>query len=91
VEILSSLKVLNKKFDVLEGGVYVGRPTPFGNPFEIGRDGTRAEVIKKYEEWITTNIGLRNKAKKELKGKSLICWCAPLPCHADILLKIANE
>lgn len=85
-----SPKVLNRRLKQ-EDGVYVGRPTVWGNPYEIGPDGTRAEVIEKYRLWIESNIGLQNKAKLELKGKNLICWCAPLPCHADILLKIAND
>jgi hypothetical protein len=82
--------VLNKKLGQTDG-VYVGRPTVWGNPYEIGRDGTRTEVIDKYRLWMESNIGLVNKAKQELKGRNLICWCAPLPCHADVLLKIANE
>ena len=32
--------------------IYIGRPGKWGNPFEIGRDGIREEVTKKYEEWI---------------------------------------
>ena len=63
----------------------------FGNPYEIGRDGNRQEVINKYEDWINTNLGLKSKAQLELKGKNLVCWCAPLPCHGDVLLRIANE
>ena len=32
----------------------------------------------------------RDAIRKELKGKDLVCWCAPKSCHADILLEIAN-
>ena len=70
---------------------YVGRPSDFGNPFFIGRDGTREEVIKKYSEWIEGRPVLQERIKNELKGSDLGCFCAPEPCHADILLKIANE
>lgn len=76
---------------VLLKGVYVGRPTKFGNPFVIGRDGTRDQVITKYREWINDNPDLIAAAKAELRGKNLICWCAPEACHADVLLEIANE
>lgn len=84
-------RVYNSRFDVIpSGAVYVGRPGKWGNPFVIGRDGTREEVIQKYREWIRME-GLDERACRELKGKDLICWCAPLPCHADVLLEIANS
>lgn len=73
------------KFDV-----YVGRPSKYGNPFVIGKDGTRADVIEKYNTWIRTQDNLIEDAQKELKGKILGCYCAPKDCHADILAAIAN-
>jgi len=87
-------KVLNKKTDnVPPDAVYVGRPSKWGNPFIIGWDGTREEVIAKYVEYLmgtehTTGLLLDIH---ELKGKDLVCFCAPLPCHADILLELANK
>lgn len=72
-------------------GIYVGRPTKFGNPFLIGRDGDRTEVIAKYDKWLTSQPALIKAAKEELRGFDLVCWCAPEPCHADVLLRIANE
>lgn len=67
--------------------IYIGRPSKWGNPFIIGKDGTRNDVIKKYEEWIINQSELIN-ALPELKNKILGCWCKPLPCHGDILLKL---
>lgn len=64
--------------------VYIGRPSKWGNPFEIGRDGTRTEVTSKYREWIKTQPSLMSDIS-ELKGKVLGCWCHPLPCHGDVL------
>jgi hypothetical protein len=69
---------------------YVARPTKFGNPFNIGEDGTREEVIAKYREWLLAQTELVAAAKAELRGCDLGCWCAPEPCHADVLLEIAN-
>ena len=79
-------KVLNKRTDKIpDDAVYVGRPSRWGNPYKVGRDGTREEVIEKFTHFIVAfNLS-------ELKGKDLVCWCAPLPCHADILLELANE
>lgn len=70
--------------------VYIGRPSKWGNPFIIGKDGTRAEVIEKYEHYIRKNKKLMEDLW-ELKGKNLVCFCAPLACHGDILLRLANK
>ena len=69
--------------------VYIGRPSKWGNPFEIGRDGDRETVIRKYRDWIQTQPQLL-AALPELKGKVLGCWCAPKPCHGDVLSEMAN-
>jgi hypothetical protein len=69
--------------------VYIGRPSKWGNCFEIGKDGTREEVVEKYEKWLMTQEKLLSEIG-ELKGKILGCWCAPKACHGDILAKLAN-
>ncbi len=84
-------RVLNKYKDKLTFGcVYVGRPSKWGNPFVIGQHGTREEVIAKYKEWLISQPELINLAKRELKDRDLVCFCAPLGCHADVLMEIAN-
>lgn len=70
--------------------VYVGRPSKWGNPYEIGRDGDRFDVIAKYEKYLQSNPELLAQVG-ELKGKRLGCWCSPKICHGDILAKLANE
>lgn len=70
--------------------VYIGRPSKWGNPFYLGEDGTREEVIDKYRAWIATQPDLIRAAQAELRGKILGCWCAPRACHGDVLLEIAN-
>lgn len=70
--------------------VYVGRPTKWGNPYKVGRDGTAALVAEKYEWWLTFT-GRINEVE-ELRGKDLACWCKEGElCHADVLLRLANE
>lgn len=81
--------VLNKR--ISSKGVYIGRPSKWGNPFVIGPDGTRADVVRKFEEYLQSNPVLMEAVKRELKGKDLVCFCAPLSCHGDILSRIANE
>lgn len=70
--------------------VYVGRPTKWGNPFILGADGNRADVVRKYAEWLPTQAGLM-ASLGELRGKVLGCYCAPDDCHADVLARLANR
>ena len=84
--------VLNKHhIGVKTNVVYIGRPSKWGNPFVIGKDGSRAEVIEKYREWIKSQPALIEAARNELAGKNLMCFCSPQACHGDVLLEIANE
>ena len=69
--------------------VYIGRPGPWGNPFTIGRDGTRADVIAKYEQYLLSSPEMM-AALPYLRGKIFGCWCAPLACHGDVLARYAN-
>jgi len=71
--------------------VYVGRPSPFGNPFVIGRDGDRETVIRKYRAWLVAQPALVERVRRELADKVLGCWCAPAPCHGDVLADVAND
>jgi hypothetical protein len=69
--------------------VDIGRPSIFGNPFRIGRDGTRMEVIQKYRDYFHARIQYDDRfrlAVEELRGKTLGCYCSPLPCHGDVIV-----
>jgi hypothetical protein len=72
--------------------VYIGRGrgSKWGNPFVIGRHGSRDEVIAKYRAWVVQQPHLM-AALHELRGKDLVCWCAPEPCHGDVLVEPANR
>jgi hypothetical protein len=92
-------KVYNKHHnDYPTGSIYVGRGTPWGNPYKIGHYHPsipgkvmgRGDVVALYREHIKKD-GMERLIKQELKGKNLVCFCAPLACHADVLLEIANE
>lgn len=77
--------------------VNVTRPSQYGNPFKIGDPGIddAKKAVIAFEHYLNISpIGkvIAGMAKKELKGKNLMCFCrAGNPCHADVLLKIANE
>jgi hypothetical protein len=70
--------------------IYIGRPTKWGNPFVIGKDGNRQEVVQKYKDYILANESLLSQIH-ELRGKDLICFCAPQQCHGDVLIELANQ
>jgi len=82
-----------RRGDAPAGAVYVGRPSKFGNPFQIGRDGDREAVIEQYRIWFYSagNEALRRSARRELTGHDLVCWCSPEPCHAEILLDYVEK
>ena len=60
------------------------------NPFKVDKDGTREQILKKYEEWLVQQKDLMSLLH-ELKGKNLACWCKPMDCHGDILLRYVNS
>jgi len=93
-------KVLNKRTDTIPSeAVYVGRPSKWGNPYQIGISGTRGEVIQMYREDLEDALASNPHFLDTLKGKDLVCWCHtwdgqgdnPLYCHADVLLELANR
>ena len=83
--------VLNKKSGIIpRDAIYIGRPSKWGNPFVIGKHGNREQVIARYECALLSDPNLM-ASLHELRDKSLVCWCAPLACHGDVLLRLANK
>jgi hypothetical protein len=82
-------EVVNIKTDK-DYDVYIGRPSKWGNPFVVGKDGTRKQVIERYKKWIVQQPDLL-KDLHELKGKKIACFCKPLPCHGDVLAEMADK
>lgn len=82
------VNIRKQKYDV-----YIGRPGPYGNPFQIGRDGDRKQVLQKYKEWFYKKLNDKKFYDKILllKGKTLGCWCKPLECHGDIIAEYLNN
>lgn len=80
--------ILNKNLDIIpEHAIYIGRGSKWGNPFKIGIDGNRDQVIFLYEEWLKTQDELISSID-ELRDKDLVCFCKPKKCHGDVLIKI---
>ena len=73
--------------------IFCGRGSPYGNPFKIGKDGDRKQVIEKYKEYFykrLTNPTFRDSVLS-LKGKILGCYCKPLACHCDIIIEYLEK
>jgi hypothetical protein len=70
--------------------IYIARPSIWGNPFIIGRDGTREQVIEKYREYARNNPLIQSELDA-LEGKVLGCWCKPSACHGDVLVELLEE
>ncbi len=86
------MKIFNRRDkNVPKEAVYVGRPSKWGNPYQIGISGTREEVIQMYREDLEDALASNPHYLDDLRGKDLVCWCAPFPCHADVLLELANR
>jgi hypothetical protein len=96
---------LKEWIDDKENNIYIGRAgivfidnerfpkqaSIFCNPYKVGKDGTREEVIDKYKIYIIRKIENSTELKTQLismKGKNLGCWCCPELCHGDVLLKL---
>lgn len=78
------------------GTVYVGRPTKWGNPYQVGdhERSWQSAVVEAFKVWLRDpeQSHLVSEARRELHGKNLVCWCAlGTPCHADHWLEIANS
>lgn len=74
--------------------VYIGRPSIYGNPFQIGKDGNRQDVVNKFRNYFYTKIEFDENFKKQvltLRGKRLGCFCKPNECHGDIICEYLNK
>lgn len=80
-------KVVNKYKEPYD--IYIGRGSIWGNPYVIGQDGSRDEVIAKYKEHLKSQIRsgqITVNQLKQLNGKVLGCFCKPKACHGDVIV-----
>lgn len=98
----SSFQILNRAYHYLpKGHTYIGRGSMWGNPFVIGRDGTRDEVIEKYTNYFVSNlplifetfdlrVGAGTYSLQNPHRLLLVCYCAPNKCHGEVVAKVAD-
>lgn len=92
------MKIFNKKSNgfIPADAIYIGRGSPLGNPFVIGVDGTREEVIEKCEQYLNKAIDQRDPVvimglTQLNEDSNLLCYCEPAPCHGRVVEKLWRE
>ena len=90
---MGRITVANKK-NYNGPGVYIGRPSPLGNPFPLTNEAHRKDVIDLYRDWLKEMYAQHGHVYDELHRLAameediiLICWCAPKACHGDVIKK----
>ena len=81
--------------DAPAGSVYIGRGSPYGNQFVIGdkaegKHGTRDEVVAAHRSWFLSNRQALTAVRRDLAGRTMICFCYPKACHGDVYAEVAN-
>lgn len=85
--------------------VKVDRTTKWGNPCRAGmfKDYSREDAVRDFAKWVRRDLSVRSfenafgkpppiaLIREQLRGRNLACWCGDGPCHADVLLEIANR
>ena len=91
-------KVINKRHlsggKMPEGARYIGRPSRWGNPYKLGRDGDRDAIMDKYEQWLAEQLkdeDFRKALMKLAEADALVCWCKPEKCHGDLLVAAMRD
>lgn len=83
--------VVNKYKDPFD--VYIGRGSQWGNPFVVGRDGGREDVIRLFYEHLRKRVlvgEITLESLAALQGKRLGCFCAPRPCHGAVIAAFSD-
>jgi hypothetical protein len=90
---MSVPKVVSLRSLVIGASIRVDRGSDWGNPFVISNhtEQERNRVCDLYEQYAIWRLSVDPKWLLPLRGQNLACWCAPKRCHADTLLRLANE
>ncbi len=82
------MRVINLRKEPYD--VYIGRGSPFGNPFTISKHRTRQMAIDEYREWFYNQLKdpvFKAEVEKLREAETLGCYCKPLACHGDIIIE----
>src|SRR5574337_1336593 len=79
----------SKKHDL--PAISIMRGTPYGNPFIMGKDGTRDEIVEMFELYARWRMKIQPRWLDRIVDRDVLCCCAPEKCHGDVLVKLAKE
>lgn len=96
-----SVPILNKRYDTIpEGAVYIGRPSPWGNPYThlpttvpgTVLVPTREVAIEGFRHYAMTRLEVDPQWLEPLRyATALVCWCAPQSCHGNIIMDLMRS
>lgn len=98
------IKLKNKKTHIQKSGeidIYIGRGSPLGNPFKIGKEWSRNRVCEEYEKYFYRNVCIKDspvrnevirifKLVRSGRNVNLICFCSPSRCHGETVIKFLS-
>lgn len=85
-------RVLNRNKDAIPtDAVYIGRPTPWGNPFKVYEANGRQVAVNRYRDYAEFMVSNNPNWLDPLRGKDLVCSCSPLACHGDVLMELMGK
>lgn len=89
--------VVNKR-DKVPFDTYIGRPSPWGNPFSHlpasaaeYRVDTVEEAVDAFYGYAIARLAAEPEWLEPLRGKVLACWCKPKPCHGDVIVRLLGD
>ena len=88
---MDNVKVINKRSTSDSQAISVDRGTSWGNPFIMKHERDREYVCDMFEQYAVWRLSIEPDWLAPLTGKSLACWCAPKRCHAETLMRLAND
>jgi hypothetical protein len=87
---VSSATSARSKIMLPVGVAKVDRSTPYGNPYPITAELSRADSLFAYRRWLWRRLRAEPDYLEPLRGKRLACWCVPLACHAEVILALLD-
>jgi hypothetical protein len=84
-------RVFSKRSPHPPDAIYIGRPGPWGNPYPLRGEEDRDRVCDQFEAYAAQRLAADPLWLAPLRGRDLVCWCAPRRCHGSTLIRLANQ
>lgn len=73
------------------GSVNIARPSPWGNPYHMKTESDRPRVIEQFRAYAVERLQREPEWLEPLRGRSLVCWCSPKPCHGQVIMELLYD